>query len=470
MMWLALSALLLAQHCVNADTSVHILSKNYNQLITSSTLNWISESHYSASKELVIGGFETVPKEGTDTISRSIFVCRALHNGVWVAGARRDGENNCTVSLTGSVRTYERYQLLENVENAGRISWKNWTKYYTPVPGTVASSDRLYVARVTLEDEAMGKPVHYIGTLNAQDSLGIITYVKENGEESSSEKGQLLVETEPISYELGSVKLNNARSKATKRVPRTLGVATISNAGSAPGTMAEAFSYEYVYRLSWGQGHAMLRGLETKITLVNKTKLPDILWGIEFKENRTAVHTVEVHLEPGTAVNVTLHGTYATVETPYSGKLSSHYDDNSSINTRQIIDERQEDLVIDVTSEIGPVYFLGNFSLVPTPAPTPLAEPATTTTATSTTSRPETTPSLTTVPTTTRQQHYNLDDSQTEQQYSKENVGVDENSIVERPQGDDGGPQSLKDKNHDNSAANLSSALVTIVAAVLLTT
>ena len=58
-----LSSLLLL---VRADNSVHILSKYQNgQLITSSMLNWIPDSQYSASKDFVIGGFEIVENSGS---------------------------------------------------------------------------------------------------------------------------------------------------------------------------------------------------------------------------------------------------------------------------------------------------------------------------------------------------------------------------------------------------------------------
>ena len=48
----------------SADNSVHILSK-YQQLITSTTLNWLPRSHYDSSREIVIGGFEIEESEGT---------------------------------------------------------------------------------------------------------------------------------------------------------------------------------------------------------------------------------------------------------------------------------------------------------------------------------------------------------------------------------------------------------------------
>uniref|UniRef100_A0ABD2WAB7 Uncharacterized protein n=1 Tax=Trichogramma kaykai TaxID=54128 RepID=A0ABD2WAB7_9HYME len=43
----------------NADSSVYILSKySNNQLITSSTLRWISQTHYSESRDYIIGGYQ----------------------------------------------------------------------------------------------------------------------------------------------------------------------------------------------------------------------------------------------------------------------------------------------------------------------------------------------------------------------------------------------------------------------------
>lgn len=113
----------------------------------------------------------------------------------------------------------------------------------------------------------------------------------QDGTEGQAFSGQVLVETEPTSYELTAVKLNNQRKLVAKKEERVLGQATISNTGSSPAMMAEAFAYSYPYSLYWGQGHAMLKNLNTTITLLNKTRVPDINWGITLKENRTEVHT-----------------------------------------------------------------------------------------------------------------------------------------------------------------------------------
>lgn len=55
----------------NADNSVHILSK-YQQLVTSTALNWLPRAYYDSSKEIVIGGFAIEESEGTCNQTREL--------------------------------------------------------------------------------------------------------------------------------------------------------------------------------------------------------------------------------------------------------------------------------------------------------------------------------------------------------------------------------------------------------------
>lgn len=70
-----------------------------------------------------------------------------------------------------------------------------------------------------------------------------------------------------------------------------LGEATITNSRDEPAKLAEAFGYSYKYFSYWGQGHAMIKALNTSVTLVNGTKLMDVAWGMEDKYNRTDIYT-----------------------------------------------------------------------------------------------------------------------------------------------------------------------------------
>jgi hypothetical protein len=116
-------------------------------------------------------------------------------------------------------------------------------------------------------------------------------YYLQDNNEGSTEIGQLLVETEPISYELTNVVLNYMKQRVVKKNFQILGKITIRNESPVPVKMAEAFVYAHLHTVYWGQGHAMLKGLNTSVTLQNKTQLPNIEWGIDIKKNRTNVHT-----------------------------------------------------------------------------------------------------------------------------------------------------------------------------------
>lgn len=99
------------------------------------------------------------------------------------------------------------------------------------------------------------------------------------------------METEPNYYNLTRVKLNWPKKRVIKRTPRVLGEATIANNRPEAANMAQAFGYTYKYSVYWGQGHAILKGLNTSITLTNGTALPQIMWGTMEIANRTDVYT-----------------------------------------------------------------------------------------------------------------------------------------------------------------------------------
>jgi hypothetical protein len=88
---------------------------------------------------------------------------------------------------------------------------------------------------------------------------------------------------------------------------------------------------------------------------------------------------VDYLLDPGTAVNVTLHGNHTESEVPYTGKLVAVYADDYT-KARTINGSRREVAMLDVKPEFGPVYFIGNGSLVPTTTTTTTTSTTTTTT------------------------------------------------------------------------------------------
>ncbi|XP_012530753.1 protein unzipped [Monomorium pharaonis] len=483
--YLALGVLLLSA-AATADNSVHILSKYGHQPLTSTTLKWLPVAHYnpSESKDIVIGGVENLPDnedenyanqaEKLETRTPALYVCRAMHSGVWVAGTQKEKERVCTVTIHGVVQQYTKYELLENVDSAARISWIHWDRFTQPHLGAVYVDSMLVARHEVPKDKRNPRYTHYIGTLSSVESFGTIVYVNEDGNEESAKSGELLVETEPIRYELSAVKLNWPKRRDIKpRVPRVLSEVTIINTGARSANLAEACTYTYKYSVYWGRRHAILNGLSTTITLVNGTSLPNITWGTRHEENRTEAYDVLIYLEPGTGMNVTLRANYTDMEVPYTATLISHYEDGAT-TTRVISGIRQEETLFDITPEFGPVYFLSNFSLVPTTTPPP----------TTTTELPTTTTMMTTTTmaaTTTKRAPQRASASRGSHQHQTDDTSdTDENSILppKKPdistgmQSDDGGPLSLKNKEamYDAGATSVSlqSSLLTLVIPPLL--
>jgi len=174
---------------------------------------------------------------------------------------------------------------------------------------------------------------------------------------------------------------------------------------------------------------------------------------------------VQVFLEPGTGINVTLKANYTDMEVPYTATLISHYEDGAT-TSRVISGIRQEETLFDIMPEFGPIYFLNNFSLVPTTIPpTTTTEPPTTTTLMTTT---------TTAATTMKQE--------THQQQTDDASDLEDENVIKLPKktdissmSNDGGPLSLKNKVEvmyagATSVAFQSSLLMLIVPPLLLLT
>lgn len=122
--------------------------------------------------------------EKSEVKRRPLYVCRAVHNGVWVAGTQKERERRCTVTMHGMVESYEKYELLENVDGAARIAWVYWDRYLQSSVGAVYVDKTLIARREASGSEKSdgeGAPryTHYIGTLSSYDNFGSITYVNE---------------------------------------------------------------------------------------------------------------------------------------------------------------------------------------------------------------------------------------------------------------------------------------------------
>lgn len=100
----------------------------------------------------------------------------------------------------------------------------------------------------------------------------------------------MLVETEPVRYELTNVILDQRRRRPLRK-PQVLASNVLSNAGATfPVHVDSALAYDSEYSLYWGQGKAILKGLPTSVRFANGTLIGDFKWGIPETEQRKNVY------------------------------------------------------------------------------------------------------------------------------------------------------------------------------------
>lgn len=118
-------------------------------------------------------------------------------------------------------------------------------------------------------------------------TLSVVFCGVQDGVEREFDDGDVLVETEPVRYELSNVRLQLRRRRVTRREVQVLATAQLRNGvATIPMRADAALGYERVQRLYWGHGRATLRALPTVVRAENGSVLDQIEWGIE-DEHRT---------------------------------------------------------------------------------------------------------------------------------------------------------------------------------------
>ncbi|XP_056648619.1 protein unzipped [Diorhabda sublineata] len=385
---------------VKAEPSVHILAENLEQFITSTTLEWIPYNDKISLRNAVVAAYQIVeePKNNEaelsenetgedDLTKRPVYVCRAKINSVWVSGQLRPTKNVCVVSLYGKVTDYKEFDVLISIEDSAKLSWVHKDKYTLISQGAVTNGEnvlRSFVARRAANShDKEGSLSHYIGKFTPSENLGMFYVVDQNNIEIPYEDGELLIETEPISYELKNIKFARINKHHPKK-QQVLGHAILKNEENTFQRVESVINYSYDYNLFWGKGHGLLTGLPLKVNLPSGNQINGS-WALHYVAPQVELVPVERFLEAGTAVNVTLLGNYTELEIPYTATIVQNYKDGEK---REIIirDTKRENKMMEIIAEYTPAYYLHNNSLVPT----------TTTTSTTTTTTISTTTKLTT--------------------------------------------------------------------------
>lgn len=118
-----------------------------------------------------------------EVLQRDVYVCRARHNGEWLAGVLRSGHPACHVALMGRVFHYNEYEVLDNEDKAARLSWERWDRFSAIPVGAVAAGDTL-IARRKAEEVAVGSRrvlgyTHLLGQFEHKGFQGKISLVDQ---------------------------------------------------------------------------------------------------------------------------------------------------------------------------------------------------------------------------------------------------------------------------------------------------
>lgn len=299
-----------------------------------------------------------------------------------ILGQLKPEYNSCAVS--GS-KSYNAFEVLENIENASLIYWVPWFKFQSKPNGAVlvdSSYDSVFIGRM----KAQSGFSHYIGRIAYESAIGRLITFDDKNNELVENSGEILVEIEPVSYKLENVELDLTTEHVRQNDVEKYQEIVLRNDDKEGGTFTTEIEYDYNYTVSWGHGHGIAIGLNTSIEMADGTLFPLIQWANPFTERRTKLYKIEKYLEPGTACNVTFRGNGTDRDVQYTANLITFYNGKDS-RSRQMRGQRIEN-TLEVEALYGEIYFVANNSLVPTTTTTT----TTTTTSTTTTAAPNVPP------------------------------------------------------------------------------
>lgn len=104
-------------------------------------------------------------------------------------------------------------------------------------------------------------------------------------------RGRVLVEHEPVMYELTIIKLTEKRKKVLRQERKILGEVILRNDNDKQMKAESKIAYKWNYDSWWGQGKAMLKGRNTTIYFTNSSEAESIMWGMPHQEEKNGVET-----------------------------------------------------------------------------------------------------------------------------------------------------------------------------------
>lgn len=304
------------------EEPAHVQSQYGEQLVTSSTLAWVRA-----------GAGVAAPPGAVSAGTGKGLVCRGTKHGVKVVGATNT-MGRCQVVLSSRLERLTEYQVLRQVPHSSKLEWKSFSRFDQLPPGAVAGvegDEARFVAKWLDHSGLMWPAILERGESPGDRRI----LVSGNYQVTEASDCDLLVEVEPVRYELKEVTLTKEPAiKSTKKVLASTSIFRFSEGQQEEARMQKMVSYDY-RKSFYISGHipGTIRGLPGLLNLPSGER-KEIQWGMsEVLAQREAV-MVGLPMARHTAVDVTVTAESVTEEQPFVGSLVSIFPDGSQRERR----------------------------------------------------------------------------------------------------------------------------------------
>ena len=262
-----------------------------------------------------------------DKKSTNSAICRGYYQNTLVPGGT-NARNKCAAYFFEKLVLLDTFQVLVDKTLTSRHEWMKWDIFKKLPVGVVAFTEGVAKATYISKLES-GK----ICELNPRRGLSGNLAVSEDGKKVSFlEKGYILKEIEPQSYELKNTKYATWRAKV-ERTPVHLGSVLLSSKHGDLHKWEEISSvvtFNASYSFYFGQLDGLIRALPAKGETYGggeRYEHVDFSWGLPLKFSRHRIQRVSANLMTGTVVNMSVNALLTTTELPYESILVSKFQD-----------------------------------------------------------------------------------------------------------------------------------------------
>jgi len=358
LMYAVATASLILISIAEANEIVYTLS-GYGQLVTSSTLRWQTtkrSEHFARVDQRVV----------RSNGKYSSAICRGYFQNTLVPGGT-NALNQCAAYFSDKLVLLDDFQVLVDKTLTSRYEWQKWDIFNKlPIGGvafTETATEATYIATVD-----SGK----ICELDPRKGLSGKLSVSQDGKNVEFlEKGYILKEIEPQSYELKNTKYATWRAKVD-RTPVHLGSVLLNNRNQLKNDfwdeITSVITYNASYSFYFGQLEGLIRALPAKAETYgggDKYERVDLSWGLPLKFSRPQIKRVSANLMKGTMVNVSVEARLTTTELPYESALVVNFKDGQ-VREHNISGTYQETVLANIVVKKGPPHFIYNGTEAPT--------------------------------------------------------------------------------------------------------